>query len=229
MSPFHVRLGSLAENDNISLLKMFDSQLSWLVEIGSGDQWGSTPFSGNHSSQAKYRYKVERSESMEGHTWNSEWGRVYIAEVDVPSNGLHAKFHTVVDENTSSDQRDIVRVPVAAMILEAKSPDYVLPVLPEQDEADSSIYLSYLLSDRTLSSVGKGAGAALIAHAKDEVSKLGLRRMCCDCWRGNGRRLVKYSRGYYPQYYIVQLTSSQQILRETRFQSNRRPWCRGNR
>lgn len=187
--PFRIRPASIAAGDDKGLIEMFDSQLPWLATVGSGDQWGSTPFSDSGRHQTKYRTKVEQSEACTNQTsLHPDWVRAYVAEVEVATSELSPEIRELVGEDSEDGN---VRVPVAAMVLEAKSADYVQEVLPEQDEEDPFVYMSYLLSDRRTASINKGAGAALIAHAKEEVMRLGVRRICLDCWRGNDRKLVR--------------------------------------
>jgi hypothetical protein len=82
-------------------------------------------------------------------------------------------------------------IPVAGIVLDSKAPAYVHSILPEQDESDPFVYLAYLMSNRHSGEERKGAAAALIAFAKDQVQSVGLNRICVDCWRGNDRKLVR--------------------------------------
>jgi hypothetical protein len=100
-------------------------------------------------------------------------------------------FAKTAAERDSNEQTSRT-VPVATMVLESKSADYVRPVLPEQDPSEPFLYLAYLLTDRATENIRKGASASLIAHAKTEARRLGLRRICMDCWSGNGGKLVRY-------------------------------------
>jgi hypothetical protein len=97
-----------------------------------------------------------------------------------------------IESTNVESANDTVRVPVAGMILQGQSSEYVRDIIPENDDNDTFIYLLYLLSDRNTAPHGKGAGAALISHAKDEARKLGIKRICADCWRGNDYKLVHY-------------------------------------
>lgn len=179
--PFHVRPASVAAGDGQRLLDNFDSQLPWLATLGSGQQWGSNPRGSEENFQTKYLKKVQRSEACLDQPFDHEWIRAYVAEIEVHEDDLDADLRGIASQDADGELK---RVPVAAMILEAKSADYVRSLLPEQDNEEPFIYLSYLLSDRRTATVGKGAGAVLIAYAKDEARKLGLSRICADCWRG---------------------------------------------
>lgn len=189
-SSFHIRTAALAAGDDKRLLKYFDTQLPWLATVGSGDQWGSEGRSHIESYQGKYRSKVERSEVniAQGFKYASDWIRAYMIDAEVELKSLSDEVKQLAD---GSQKNGRVRIPVAAMILETEAPDYVRSVLPEQDPDAPFVYLSYLLSDRRTSSINKGAGAALIRHAKEEIQKLGIGRLCGDCWAGNDRKLVK--------------------------------------
>ncbi|KAK4551517.1 hypothetical protein LTR86_011124 [Recurvomyces mirabilis] len=178
MSEITIRRSRTTRGDGELLIQMFDSQLPWLQSIGSGDQWGSSFIRDDPAKKAKYHAKVHQSEVSEQQQWSPQWTGVYIAE---RKQAL-----------SNPKDREAEVVPVAALILEAKSADYVRPVLLEQDEKDPFLYLAYLLTDRTAIDLGKGAGAALILHAKVEARRLGLSRICMDCWSGNGGKLVQY-------------------------------------
>jgi hypothetical protein len=77
------------------------------------------------------------------------------------------------------------------MVFQGQSSEYVREIVPKNDDNNPFIYVLYLMSDRRTAPHGKGAETALISHAKDEARKLGLRRLCLDCWRGNDNKLVQ--------------------------------------
>ena len=189
MASLHIRPASSAADDGLRLLKNFDSQLPWLATVGSGTQWGSTPRSSQEDVLAKYRAKVSKSEAEWHAPWSEEWTRAYIAEVEVADEDLTSEHRELATEPSGPDGK--LRVPVAAMILAGESMDYVRSILPKQDENDPFVYLAYLLSDRRVRPLGKGAGGALISIAKEEAKRLGVARICSDCWRGNDRKLVR--------------------------------------
>lgn len=189
-SSFHIRHATLAAGDDKRILKYFDTQLPWLATVGSGDQWGAEGRSHIESYQDKYRSKVDRSEATiaQGDKYTSDWIRAYLIDAEVELQSLSDELKQMA----SSDQMDgRVRIPVAAMVLESEAPEYVRSVLPKQDPDAPFVYLSYLLSDRRTSAINKGAGAALIKHAQEEIRNLGIGRLCGDCWAGNDRKLVK--------------------------------------
>lgn len=187
MPPIHIRPASSAVDDGQRLIQNFESQLSWLSAIGSGAQWGSTSRD-DEETRDKYRRIVKNSEEGWNDPWSRDWVRAYIAEVEVTRQDLSP--HLL--DGLSQGPEDLVRLPVAGMILQGRASQYVQKVLPENDDDDPFIYLYYLLSDRATAAHGKGAGAALISHAKSEALSLGVKRICVDCWKGNGSKLVQY-------------------------------------
>jgi hypothetical protein len=155
----------MAASDHELFVDFQDSQISWLSTVGSGDQWGTKSIREvNPAASERTRSWIERSE--QNAQWSSDWCRAFVAEA---SSG----------------------VLVAGIVLDSKAPTYVHSVLPEQDESDPFVYLAYLISNRHAGEERKGAAAALITFAKDQVHSVGLKRICVDCWRGNDRKLVQ--------------------------------------
>ncbi|PVH97588.1 hypothetical protein DM02DRAFT_616460 [Periconia macrospinosa] len=186
---FHIRLASLAAKDNERFLAFVDSQLPWLESVGSGGQWGSTPRGNVEASQKKAFTRVQKSEACEGKPYSSYWGRAYVLEAEVDVDSLSDEVKQL---SGPPNENGRVRVPVAGMVLESTSADYVRSILPEIDEKSPFLYLFFLASDRRTSSINKGSGAFLINHAKEEATRLGIRRIAGDCWTGNGRKLVQF-------------------------------------
>ncbi|KAI0855392.1 hypothetical protein F4860DRAFT_496450 [Xylaria cubensis] len=164
--PLKIRPATMAALDHELLVDFQESQISWLSTVGSGDQWGTKSIREvNPTASERARSWIEKSE--QGAQWSSDWCRAFVAEA---SSG----------------------VPVAGLVLDSKAPAYVSSVLPEQDESDPFVYLAYLISNRHAGEERKGAAAALLDLAKDQVRDMGLNRICLDCWRGNDRKLVRY-------------------------------------
>ena len=160
-----IRPATIAASDHELFVDFQDSQISWLSTVGSADQWGTKSIREvNPTATERTRSWIERSE--QNAQWSGDWCQAFVAEA---SNG----------------------VPVAGLVLDSKAPAYVRSVLPEQDENDPFVYLAYLISNRRAGEERKGAAAALIALAKDQVHSVGLNHMCLDCWRGNDRKLVR--------------------------------------
>lgn len=184
---FHIRPATVAAEDHIRMLAFFDSQLTWLASKGSEGQWGTESRSTDEY-KAKYRDKISRGEAQRDKSFSRDWIWTDILEAEVEADSLSAEFRELAGETA---EVGTVRVPVAALMLDGKAAEYVHSVLPEQDEKEPFVYLSYLLSDRRTGEISKGAGSFLIEHAKSVVKELGIKRICLDCWRGNGEKLVK--------------------------------------
>ena len=162
-----IRPATIAASDHELFVDFQDSQISWLSTVGSSDQWGTKSIrETNPTASDRTRSWIEKSERNS--QWGDDWCRAFVAEA---GNG----------------------VPVAGLVLDSKAPAYVADSsdLPEQDESDSFVYLAYLISNRHAGEERKGAAAALIAFAKDQIRSVGLNRFCLDCYRGNDRKLVK--------------------------------------
>ncbi|CAK3958104.1 GCN5 family acetyltransferase [Lecanosticta acicola] len=164
-TPFTIRPATIAASDHELLIDFQQSQIAWLSSVGSSDQWGTGVIrETNPRVSDTTRAWIERSEHKA--PWSSEWCRAFVAE-------------------TSSG------TPAAGMVLESKSNNYTRDILPEQDPGDPFVYLAYLISNRNAGSEAKGAGAALIALAREQTLAAGVKRICVDCWAGNHRHLVK--------------------------------------
>lgn len=159
-----IRPATLALSDHKLLLDLKDSQLDWLGTIGSSAQWGTAP-SRSPSVTEKALSWVQRSEQKSPWSSTGNWCRAFIASAS--------------------------ETPVAALVLEAHAPAYVNTVVPETDEKEPFVYLAYLISNGRAGEERKGAGAGLIGLAKEETRKVGVKRLCLDCWGGNGGRLVR--------------------------------------
>lgn len=183
----YIRPAATATDDGLRYLQNFDSQLDWLCSIGSSAQWGSSPRSNKEELRVKYRGIVKSSEQYWNEPWSRESVRAYIAEIEMKQEELSHELLELAIKTTN----DTARVPVAGMVLQGQSSEYVRDIIPENDDNDPFIYVLYLMSDRRVAPFGKGAGANLISHAKAEARRLGFRRLCLDCWRGNDNRLIR--------------------------------------
>ncbi|KAF2171747.1 hypothetical protein M409DRAFT_17982 [Zasmidium cellare ATCC 36951] len=166
-SPFTIRPATLSTSDDALLIDFQESQIPWLSANGGAGQWGTESIrTARPESSAKTKAWVEKSQRQS--PWSSgDWCRAFIAE-------------------STSDG-----TPVAGLVLEDRAAGYVKAVLPGQVEGDPFVYLTYLISNREAGQKAKGVGRALIAFAREEARKVGVRRLCLDCYRGNERKLVK--------------------------------------
>ncbi|MER6063452.1 GNAT family N-acetyltransferase [Streptomyces sp. NPDC001792] len=90
---------------------------------------------------------------------------------------------------------EIDGVPAATLTL-TDAPGAYLSHLPSPGEPER--YIHWLASDRRFK--GRGAGAALLAHAAEVTRRAGVRLLRVDCYAGGDRRLVAYyeANGFTP-------------------------------
>lgn len=184
MPSFSIRPAELERSDHELLLDFWDSQIPWLSSKGSSGQWGTQSIRTSRPEAIDRAFDFV-TRSLEIGEWGPDWCRAFIAEAGSPSSSH--------DCDGSGDRRDALKTPVAGLVLTAKSPDCVRSVLPQQDGAEPFVYVTYLMSNRRAGDLAKGAGAFLIAFAKDQARLLGVTRLCLDCYSGNDRKLVKYA------------------------------------
>ena len=185
---YHIRPASSAQEDGKKILEFTDSQLPYLAEIGSAEQWGSASVSVRDAAQQKYKRLVERSE--EEQTWGTDWIKIFILDVEVEKDILSEDVRSLVLSRDHESKHAVL--PVAAMILEGRSSDYTRPILPEQDAQDPFLYVRYLVTDRRVGTLSKGSGQKLLECADEEARSLDIGRLCLDGWNGNNYLLVKY-------------------------------------
>lgn len=190
-SSFSIRPGTTAKDDGRRLLGNFDSQLPWLPSVGSGDQWGMKKLSTDPKKLDEYRAKVQRSEAEMNQPWTAESTRTWFVEATVPRNQLSAGEAELLYDDAVADEQGMVKLPVAAVIIEGKAADYVHAVLPAQDDEDPFIFVKFLLTDRRAGAWAKGSGAFGLRYAVDRIKELGFKRATLDCWSGNDRKLVQ--------------------------------------
>ncbi|KAI8631283.1 acetyltransferase [Xylariaceae sp. FL1651] len=182
------------EGDGQFMIDAFDASLSQLASIGSGGQWGSQPF-------AERENREERVQTFEQAlryqlTGEGEPIRIFIAETEIPlstANELPALLHI----RTSNDGKKflavgsvqlsegIVSAPMRAMFTQDS-------IREELEGKSNFIYLDALITDFRAGQWRKGAGAALIEHARQYGRDKGMLTLYLDAWAGNSRKLVKY-------------------------------------
>lgn len=184
---YRLRPASSRLQDGNNFLKILDTQLPYLAQIGSAGQWGTDSLAASEKAQEKYKRIVEQSEKEL--PWGIDWAGFYFLELEgdarfFPQNISPSMI--LYDPQTARPG-----VPIATMILEGRSPDYVREVLPEQDQDDPFLYLKFLSSNRDVGRLSKGAGRMLLDHAETIAKTFPVRRICLDGWNANGRMLVK--------------------------------------
>ncbi|KAE9993595.1 hypothetical protein EG327_004354 [Venturia inaequalis] len=193
MSKFHIRTTALPE-DTTFILEAFDSSLPHLAKTGSGEQWGSEPRSTQEVFVKRIQTEVEKARSG-----MSENNVVFVAEV--PSDEVVAESTRV-----RRDEVDQQILKVAAAVVQGEFPSYVAErknleacVRAAVERADF-LYLSVMISDFRSGGLRKGAGAVLAQRVKEYAREKGKATVYCDCWAGNGGKLVGFyeSQGFVP-------------------------------
>lgn len=184
MPKLHVRSATLRDGDDVRMIEFYNSHISWLRAIGSGQQW-RTELTADEQSLPRIQKWISKSEETERdcRSFDKDWARAFIGEVEVLDSSKLSPEQARLCRNG--------RIPVCSMVLTGRSSDYTRSIFPEQDQEDPFVFLQLLISDRRTGEFRVGAGAALLDLAKDEVRRLGLKRFVGDCFGGNERRLIK--------------------------------------
>ncbi|OAX85183.1 hypothetical protein ACJ72_00450 [Emergomyces africanus] len=194
MSQILIRYASSME-DAKHIVTAFDSTLPHLEAKGSGQQWGSQPLSErpdkvelmNTTLKGFLEYKV---------TGEGDYVEVFIAEVEVdPADpAMQPEADAII--RTSEDGKRFVQT--GALVTTAVFVNYVCDaeearsIVEEAQQEKSFIYIRALVSDYRAGPLRKGAGAALIEHAKVKAREQGKKSIFVDCFGGNGSLLVKF-------------------------------------
>ncbi|GAP84564.1 putative kinesin motor domain-containing protein [Rosellinia necatrix] len=199
MSPnptFHVRgVGEVLE-DGQFILGAFDASLHQLAAIGSGGQWGSTPFSERPDTWE--RIKIEQAKRYQS-TGEGEPVRIFIVEAEVPPAAVD-ELPPSVRIRTDEAGRRLLAVG-SVMLSHGMYPHYLgphfdkEPIKKELDGTSAYVYLEALITDYRAGPWRKGAGAALIEHARRYCLEKSLHILYGDCYAGNDRKLVNYYEG----------------------------------
>lgn len=196
-----VRDAEAAGDDVQFIIEAFDSTLTYLESIGSGEQWGEQPFSKRDGFQQETVEIVAKSQSYRL-ARKGEPVRVFVAEVEVspdadddPPSLLLPVDKGSCHRTPSARGRRFVRVG-AAVVRENWLPPYLLSLpslkmaIDEVNGRHDYVFLEVMVADfRVPESLRKGVGAALIRRARDYALEEGKERVLVDCWSGNGRKL----------------------------------------
>ncbi|KFY40384.1 hypothetical protein V495_05461 [Pseudogymnoascus sp. VKM F-4514 (FW-929)] len=200
MSPntFHIRETSDdIPADSAFILAAFDASIIHLASIGSGAQWGSTPFS---ASPERVQHATDTVTASEAYRLNSEAGdkkplRLFIAEVKVDDDnssnldGLRVR--------TADDGARFLAV-AAGSVREGYWPAYVSaqpqlePVIEQANKEGNPFYLEILISDFRTGAARKGSGGALVKRIREYAVEKGATALYLDCWAGNDGNLSSY-------------------------------------
>lgn len=190
---FHIREVCRNPADSDFIVAAFDSALPHLASVGSGDQWGSTPFSQSAERRKRAYDSVALSEASRLSQDGSEHGRLFIAEVETdPGSDLQG-----LSIRTDEHGKCFLSVG-AAFVKEGYWPAYVKgndstkSIVENANAAGVSCYVDMLISDFRTGAARKGAGAVLLQRASAYAASRGAKALYLDCWAGNGGNLVKY-------------------------------------
>jgi hypothetical protein len=166
---------SPTNDDALFIAAAFDSCIPHLATIGSATQWGTQPIS-------------ERPDFHEQRTTSIAEAAEYLSTgAGKPVRVLIIEAETPLGE----------WIPVGSSTLRG---NYFSKYLFEQKHLDHEtkregdwMFLEVLVTSfaEEVGPYRKGAGAALVGHAKAWAEELGMGVMFVDCWAGNDGRLVK--------------------------------------
>ena len=190
---FYVRDAGLAPDDSQFIVEAFDSALPYLESIGSSSQWGSQPFSEKEGYLQETSKDVEQSEEFRL-TRKGDPIRIFIAEVDAPSNAGDELPGVRCRVTAGGETRMAVGV---AQIKHDYVPGYVAsiahlqPVLAGIKEKGSFGYVEVVVTDFRVGAHRKGAGLELLDFARQYARNKGFKTLLVDSWADKDRKLNK--------------------------------------
>ena len=165
-----VREASSSLGDVDFIVSAFDSTLPYLQSIGSGEQWGATPFFEREGFLQETFESVARSEKY-AKTRSGQQISVLIAEVECP-DGMPDGPHSRVDE----DGRRLVAVGTAT-VRGGGFPEYLMKQKSfDRVEMRDFLYIEVMVTHHRMGLAIKGAGATLmeniLKYARNEGKKV---------------------------------------------------------
>lgn len=175
------------------MIDAYDASLPQLASIGSGNQWGSTPFAGRSDTEEKIKVFMQAEQYQL--TGEGPPVLIFIIEAEIPSAAV-SELPSSVQVRQDADGRDLL--PVGTMMLsKGLYPHYIEaffnqePVKKELDGTRDYIYLEGLITDFRTGIWRKGSGAALIDYARQFCREKGQKILYADAFSGNDRKLVQ--------------------------------------
>ncbi|KAK1624918.1 acetyltransferase [Colletotrichum phormii] len=203
MNAMNVRNAGQVPHDADFIVEAFDSVLAPLAAMGSGEMWGSQPFSQKNGFVEENLKDVETSERYRT-TGEGDALRVFIAEVEVgtSSAGAITPHDAGLDEpgrryriaetgnrylpvGTAFVRTNWLPGHVKAQFKQDKS-------RAELEGKSNFVYLDVLVTDFRAGRHRKGAGEALIRRAKEYGVEQGMQVLYVDAWAGNEKKLNKF-------------------------------------
>ncbi|KAI1116241.1 acetyltransferase [Nemania sp. NC0429] len=191
---FHIRGLEEGPEDAQFMIDAFDASLVQLAAIGSGDQWGSVPFSARPNAGDKLK-GFEQARRYQA-TGEGDPIRLFFVEAEIPASAA-ADLPDSVRIRTGGTGEKLLAVGYV-MLSEGLYPPYMRQVFDKDairgalDGTRDYIYLEALITDFRTGPWRKGAGAALIEHARRYCRERGQSIIYLDSYAGNGGKLVRY-------------------------------------
>lgn len=184
--------GLSPEDDAAFIVEAFYSTLPHLRAIGSGEMWGTTPFSQKAGFIEETTKDVQTSKNYRV-TGEGEALRIFIAEVEVGTSG--ATPLAGLRCRTAADGTRYVAVG-AALVRDGRVPGHIRNqfqidgIGDELDGKEDFLFLDVVVTDYRAGELRKGAGEALIGRSREFGAEKGRRALYLDAWSGNEGRLV---------------------------------------
>ncbi|KZL86096.1 kinesin motor domain-containing protein [Colletotrichum incanum] len=200
MNKLRLREGGVLPYDDTFIVEAFDSTISYLEAIGSGQMWGSQPFSEKEGFVEETAKDVRTSEKYRT-TGEGDALRVFLAEVVVepsakpPPNSATkppGPRYWTADDGTCMISVGAVFIRENWLPGHIKSQFQVDAIRTELKGNEGFVYLDVLVTDFRTGHHRKGAGEALVRQAKDYGLKKGMKTLYVDAWAGNGMKLVEF-------------------------------------
>ncbi|KAI0813256.1 acetyltransferase [Xylaria sp. FL0064] len=191
---FHIRGLDEGLGDGQFLIDSFNATLPHLASIGSGGQWGSKEFS--ERANAEDRMKLVKQAARYQATGEGDPILVFVLEAEIPSSAIDELPHAV---KVRTDETGKKLLPVGSVMLsQGLYPHYMGlffhqdPIKKELDGTREYVYCEALITDFRTGPWRKGAGAALLEHARRFCKEKGKPILYVDCYAGNDGKLIRY-------------------------------------
>ncbi|KAI3322491.1 acetyltransferase [Xylariaceae sp. AK1471] len=193
---FHVRGLGEGIKDGQFMIDAFDASLPQLAAIGSGGQWGSEKLSEKSDAIMEEKIKIFEQAKRYQLTGEGDPIQIFIVEAEIPSSAVD-ELPASVRVRTDDGGKKFLAVG-SVMLSEGLFPQYMRAhfdkdsIKKELDGTKDYIYLEALITDYRTGSWRRGAGAALIEHARRFCRERRKQIIYVDAYAGNGRKLVQY-------------------------------------
>ncbi|KAI0403810.1 acetyltransferase [Xylaria palmicola] len=194
---FHIRDVCHNPADGDFIVASFDAALPHLASVGSGSQWGSTPFSERAEYRQRMHDSIPLSETSRLDPEASEHGRLFIAEME-SDRGSDLQGLTFRTDDNGNRFLSVG----AAFVREKWWPAYIKAgdstksIVVNANADGTFCYVDFLISDFRTGTARKGAGAALLQSARAYALSRGAKALYVDCWGGNGGKLAGFYTGH---------------------------------